>query len=310
MSTLTIADIEAVERFPCFGGRCTVLVQGQGPAGSPFEAAELARRRLESWHRQFSRFDPNSELSRVNRDPRDTVPVTPALAIFVQAARAAAELTGGLVDPTLTGELEQAGYDSDLTAPPLSLADALRSAPARRPAAPDPSARWRQLTVAAGAKTLRRPPGLRIDSGGIAKGLFGDLLASALAEHAAFAVDAAGDVRFGGADSRIRPVQVSSPFDDSILHTFELLRGAAATSGISKRSWLDRDGRPAHHVLDPSTGAPAFTGIVQVTALAPTGVEAEARSKAALLSGPDSASGWLRHGGLVVFDDGSVQVHE
>jgi thiamine biosynthesis lipoprotein len=154
------------------------------------------------------------------------------------------------------------------------------------------------------------PPGVRLDSGGIAKGLFGDLLAAALYDHAAFAVDAAGDIRFGGADGLPRPVQVASPLDDSILHTFELVRGAVATSGISKRSWVDSSGRPSHHLLDPATGRPAFTGVVQVTALAPTGTEAEALSKAALLSGAERARGWLAHGGLIVYDDGHRELCE
>jgi thiamine biosynthesis lipoprotein len=87
---------------------------------------------------------------------------------------------------------------------------------------------------------------------------------------------------------------------------FEIFEGAAATSGIGKRSWLDADGRPAHHLLDPATGRPAFTGVVQATALAPTAVEAEWRAKAALLSADSS---WLAtHGGLVVFDDGHHEV--
>ena len=34
-------------------------------------------------------------------------------------------------------------------------------------------------------------------------------------------------------------------------------------------------------------------------------LEAEARAKAAVLAGPDAAAGWLPHGGVVVFDDGS-----
>ncbi len=78
-----------------------------------------------------------------------------------------------------------------------------------------------------------------------------------------------------------------------------------ATSGIGRRSWLGPDGRPAHHLLDPSTGKPAFTGVVQATALAPTALEAEWRAKAAVLSGPDAAGDWLPHGGVVVRDDGS-----
>jgi thiamine biosynthesis lipoprotein len=129
-----------------------------------------------------------------------------------------------------------------------------------------------------------------------------------LSGHTSFAVDAAGDVRFGGTGGLVRPVQVASPFDDSVLHTFELVRGAAATSGIGKRSWLNRDGLPAHHLLDPATGRPAFTGVVQVTALAPTAVEAEGLAKAALLSGPARAASWLPHGGVVVYDSGEHEV--
>jgi thiamine biosynthesis lipoprotein len=98
------------------------------------------------------------------------------------------------------------------------------------------------------------------------------------------------------------------PFADEILHTFSLSGGAVATSGIGKRSWLDHDGRPAHHLLDPASGRPAYTGIVQASAVAPSGVESEWRAKAALLGGPSGAHAWLAHGGLVVLDDSSFEV--
>jgi hypothetical protein len=114
----------------------------------------------------------------------------------------------------------------------------------------------------------------------------------------------------GGRRAPDRALNVQSPFDGSTLHTFHLSRAAVATSGIGRRSWLDGDGRPAHHLLDPSTGTPAFTGIVQATALAPSVVMAEIYAKAALLSGPQAAEGWLAHGGVIVFDDGSHRVIE
>ena len=106
----------------------------------------------------------------------------------------------------------------------------------------------------------------------------------------------------------MRDVRVASPFDESVLHTFRLRDGGIATSGIGRRSWLDADGVPAHHLLDPSTSRPAFTGVVQATALAPSAFEAEWRAKAALLAGPQRAARWLPHGGLVVHDDGSHAV--
>jgi thiamine biosynthesis lipoprotein len=302
------SEKEAVEDFSCFGGACTVIVEGDGPASTAAGAARRARRRLERWHHQFSRFEAHGELSRLNSDPRPTVPVTPFMARFVEAAVSAAAMTGGLVDPTLVTEIEHAGYVESLDLEQLDPADVLGLKHSCSPARPCPDARWRQVRVDRAAGTVTRPPGLRLDSGGIAKGLFGDVLATMLGPHRSFAVAAAGDLRFGGTARRLRPVQVASPFDDSILHTFELVSGAAATSGISKRSWIGSDGAAAHHLLDPATGRPAFTGVVQATALAPTGVEAEALSKAALLSGPDRAAPWLRHGGLVVYDDSSIDL--
>ena len=81
-----------------------------------------------------------------------------------------------------------------------------------------------------------------------------------------------------------------------------------ATSGIGRRSWLAADGAPAHHLLDPATGRPAYTGLLQVTALAPTALAAEVRAKAALLAGPDGVHGWLPDGGVVVHEDGRHEV--
>jgi thiamine biosynthesis lipoprotein len=153
-----------------------------------------------------------------------------------------------------------------------------------------------------------RPAGVRIDPGGIAKGVFADELAASLSGHDAFVVDCGGDMRLGGGHAPEREVHVVGPFDDAVLHTFELRGGGVATSGIGKRSWLDPDGRASHHLLDPGTGRPAFTGVVQVTALGPTATEAEMLSKAALLRGPAHAPEVLVHGGLIVLDDGDYVV--
>jgi thiamine biosynthesis lipoprotein len=301
------AERESIEELDCFGSRCAALVIGSGRAGSSVEAAAMARRALLAWHERFSRFSASSELSRLNGDPRRTVPVRPLMARFAQAVRSAGSLSAGLVDATLVREIESAGYVHDLRRP-LALATALELAPPRRPAAPSHSQRWRELEVDPVELTLTRPPGVRLDSGGLAKGLFADVLGETLATHPSFAVNCAGDLLIGGAAGKARPIKVESPFDGRILHTFNLARTGVATSGIGRRSWLDRAGAPAHHLLDPATGGPAYTGIVQVTALAPSALAAEIKAKAAILSGPDRARAWLAHGGVIVYDDGSHEV--
>jgi thiamine biosynthesis lipoprotein len=298
---------EAIERFDCFGSRCAVLVTGSGRAGSAEQAARLVRRRMLRWHERFSRFDPGSELSRLNADPRARVRVTSAMSRLAEAAVWAASETGGLVDSTLVAEIEDAGYVSDLGAP-VPIADACTLVPERRPATASSREWWRELQV--DGQTLVRPPGLRLDSGGLGKGLFADLAAEMLADRESFAVDCGGDLRLGGTYGGARKVDVASPFDESVLHSFDLSDGGVATSGIGKRSWLDPSGAPAHHLLDPGSGRPAFTGVVQVTALAPTALAAETFAKAALLSGPDGARRWLPHGGVLVLEDGSHELVE
>ncbi|MGZ6707472.1 MAG: FAD:protein FMN transferase [Solirubrobacteraceae bacterium] len=298
---------EASVAFACFGSRCAVRAAGDGGRGPAEAAVAMAKGLLRDWHARFSRFEPGSELCRLNADPRAAVPAGPLMLRLVAAIHDAARRTGGLVDATLVGELEAAGYRTDL-ARPLPLAVALGLAPARRPARPNPSSRWRELGADLETGLVRRPPGVRIDSGGIAKGLFADVIGELLADHEAFAVDCAGDLRVGGAAGGARPVQVTSPFDGAVVHEWALADAGIATSGIGRRSWLDARGRVAHHLLDPATGRPAYTGIVQATAIAPTAVEAEERAKHALLSGPARAAQALPDGGLLIADDGGREV--
>ena len=298
---------ETVERFRCFGCDCAVYVIGDAPERSAAQAATWARDRLLELHERFSRFLPDSELSRFNRDPRERIPVTPLLAQLAQATRAAGAVSDGLIDATLLREVQDAGYTGDLRAAmPLPLALAL--APARRPAGASPRADYARIAVDLTAPAVTRPPGVMLDSGGLAKGLFADTIADSLGGHASFAVDCGGDLALGGAALRERPIQVQSPFDRSVVHTVEVREGGVATSGIGRRSWLDERGRCAHHLLDPATGRPAFTGVVQTTAFAPSALLAEIHAKAALLSGPETAERWLPWGGVVVLDDASHRV--
>jgi len=231
------------------------------------------------------------------------------MARLAQAIVSAGQLSDGLVDATLVREIGAAGYERDL-GKSLDLREMLRHAPARVAAQGHPERAWRRISVDLDTCTVTRPPGLMLDSGGIAKGFFADVLAEELAGHAGFAFNCAGDLRVGGAGGLRRTVHVESPFDGTVLHSFELTDAGIATSGIGRRSWADAHGRPAHHLLDPSSGRPAFTGVVQASALAPSALIAEVRAKAALLSGPRGGAAWLRDGGVMVLDDGSHVVFQ
>ncbi len=308
--TVPRAPVEYCHTFPCFGGTCTVIAADAHCPQRAAQAAASAMRTLLGWHRRFSRFDPASELMRFNEDPRPEVAVSPMLGRLIEVARAASRNTGGLVDATLGAQIVRAGYESHFEGPGVGLREALSLAPPRSPAGPSPATDCAEIAVDPAASVARRRLGTIFDPGGIAKGVFADELAATLGGLDAFAIDCAGDVRLGGRAGIVREVHVASPFDERELHTFRLAAGGIATSGIGRRSWIDGDGRPAHHLLDPGTGRPAFTGVVQATALAPTAAEAEVLAKAAVLGGPARASAWLRHGGMFVRDDGSYEVLE
>jgi thiamine biosynthesis lipoprotein len=299
---------EAHLAFACFGGTAAIHARGDSPAESS-EAARDARSIMLDAHERLSRFTEDSELTRFNRDPRPEVPASLLLRQLAVAVRVAAERSHGLVDATLLGEIERAGYGVSMAgrdmrpegAPPIPRT---RRAPAR----PHPARRWRAIHVDEDAGTITRPPGLVIDSGGLAKGLVADLIAARLQGLPAYAVDCCGDVHIGGTAGQERVVRVADPFGGEPIHELRLSDGALATTGITRRHWVGPDGEQAHHLLDPCSGRPAFTGVTQTTAIAPSGVLAETYAKAALLSGPADAPGWLPHGGLFVLDRGAVEL--
>ncbi|MFL5907820.1 MAG: FAD:protein FMN transferase [Solirubrobacterales bacterium] len=303
--------VEHERRFPLFGSHVRLLIGAPVRDGLP--SPEAVALQLEGFlrvlHRKLTRFDPGSELCALNADPRSVFTVSPTLAVAVDAALWAAHRSGGLVDPTLVGELEAAGYASSrVQVPSAPIEEALAAAPERAPARSPAQSRWRSIEADAENAIVRRPPGVRIDTGGTGKGLAADLAADRLGGYATFVVDAGGDLRMAGERPRERLVRIEHPLRDEPAAELTLSRGAVATSGIRTRLWRTENGF-AHHLLDPSTGNPAWTGVIQATSLGATTLEAETLAKMALLSGPDTAAEILAgHGGLIVLDDGTVEL--
>jgi thiamine biosynthesis lipoprotein len=298
--------------FDAMGSRLRLLIGEPGPGTAPAQdAIARVRQFVTEFDEALSRFKPASELCLFNDDPRERVPASELLREAVRAGLTAAERSGGLVDPTLMEEIESAGYVSSLAGvASASLGAALAEAPPRQPARPNLEARWQQFEVDDGTGTITRPPGVRFDTGGAGKGLAADLIAACMGGYSRFIVACGGDIRIGGPDALVHPydVFVEHPLTGQRAYVLRLGSGAVATSALNVRIWRGPDGRYAHHLLDPFTGEPAWTGLIGVTALGDTAVEAETFAKAALLSGPDHSRTLLaEHGGLLVHDSGRVE---
>lgn len=279
-------------------------------AHAAFSAGETY---IRTFDQRLSRFKPGSELCALNADPRETVEVSSLMARFVESAIETAHASDGLIDPTLIEDVEDLGYRKSragMKGAPLS--DALDQHPAIAPATPDTAARWREFAVDVDALTVTRTPGLRLDSGGCGKGLAADQVAAIwsnlLEPGTGYIVDCGGDMRVGNLDGSSAPYEIQI---DTVPQTpeplsVELRSGGIATSGIGNRIWRTDDGF-AHHLIDPGTGLPAWTGVASATAIGPTALAAESIAKLALLSGPQGAQEMLAlHGGVIVEFDGTV----
>jgi FAD:protein FMN transferase len=262
-------------RFQAMG--CEVVVRGGGP-GQQGAAERLFRDR----ERVFSRFIHDSELNRVNaRSGRPTL-VSELFAATVDVALQASRETDGLVDPTLGGAIEAAGYTRDFA----------ELGPDPRP--PGPASGPRPVVVA--GRIVGLPEGAVLDLNGVVKSLAVDDALALLTGEAS--VSAGGDVAARG------PLTVALPGGDLV----ELRRGALATSGRTKRRWL-RAGEIQHHLIDPRTGRPSRTPWTEVTACGATCVAADVAAKAGFLLG-DEGPCWLEARDIparFVRGDGSIR---
>ena len=262
-------------------------------AGAPPAAAFVSARLLfEQQEERFSRFRESSLLSDLNRGE---VVESPWLARALAMAIDAYELTGGLFNPMVLPALQQAGYGRS-----FSEVSGGRLEPTR---VPDPK-RTIRLTDA----TAELLAGL-VDLGGIVKGWTADLVAESLSsEYPDIFVNAGGDIRCMGNDSNGAgwAMDIEGPSGSSAWQG--RLSGAIATSTTLKRRWITAAGEPAHHLIDPGTGMPSDSPLVQVSARAQACWLAEVWAKAILIGGPSAAERAERYGvpSLTITADGAV----
>ncbi len=289
-----------------------VAVDSAGSAATRLvRARDIATATLVEVDVAASRFRGDSDLSRVNAQSGSWVPVGAVFVDMLRAAIRAAQVSGGLVDPTVGGALQRAGYVADLTELDLVSADPvsadLASADLASVAVPvftvtTPSGAdrptWQGIDLIAGRghrpAQVRVPAGVSLDLGAVGKAYAADVIADRLGRAGVDAV-----VSLGG-DVAVTPgprthqwrVDVSerpgTPAEQSLVVT----SGALATSTTTHRRWRT-EGQVAHHIIDPRTQAPAMEVWRTVTVAAASAVDANTASTAAVVLGA-AAHDWLR----------------
>ena len=259
---------------------CSVEVLIVG--GSP-DLLDLARTSIDHLERCWSRFLPDSDISRLNHAAGSTVHIDPATVVLLGAMRDGWRATDGTFDPTLLAPLVGLGYSASWHDPAT-----VTSLPHGATMRGDLD----QLDLDAERCTARSPLGMCLDPGGIGKGLAADIVVGRLMEAGAVgaSVSIGGDVAVRGAAPQPGGwlVGVSDPVSlDIEIEQLRMLQGGVATSGTLRRCWHSDTGEAMHHLLDPQTGQPARHArqIVAVTVVAGTAAWAEVWTKAVMVRG-------------------------
>lgn len=259
-------------------------------AGPRIDVSEKVREAIEiftSIEKSCTRFDPTSPLMRANSDSNKWHSL-PSIAIdLIKTAYEAYQLTHGVFDPRILGDLLKNGYDNNLHFDPSKV---IRNVlPGNSPQLSESTTRklsdWHPEFKASEVLLGELP----IDLGGIGKGFAVQRAMEILQDCAdGVLINAGGDIAAEGfnEDGEGWHIGIENPWNpegDSLL-VVELMDASIATSSVRLRSWL-QDGRLTHHLIDPSTGSPGGSGLMAVSAIAPSTIWAEVWSKTLFLKG-------------------------
>ena len=177
--------------------------------------------------------------------------------------------------------------------------------------------------------SLTLPDGAELDLGAVAKGYTGQHLARLIREAGVTSalLDLGGNIQTVGCRPDGDPwrVAVRDPEGEGYAAVLEVEDEAVVTSGGYER-YFEQDGKRYHHIIDPATGYPAESGLLQVTVVAGadaareddgnpagTGTMCDAFSTALFVMGEEKALDFWRSGAyefdlILVTDDGRVLV--
>jgi thiamine biosynthesis lipoprotein len=236
-----------------------------------------------------SRFNNQSEISRLSTQIGTPVPVSSILFEAIRFAWEVADFTEGAFDPTMGNTLGLYGFNRDYLTGYESV-----------PTTSHPNAPVSYLEIDLNKEEqtilLRKP--LILDLGAIAKGLAVDLAVKELSQFEGFFIDAGGDIFAGGMNEYEEAWRVGIRHPcakEEIIRSLQLTDKAVCTSGSYERVSPIRKG--AHHLINPHSGIPQ-SDILSCTVIAPFTMLADAFSTAAFILGAEKGIRQLELAGL------------
>lgn len=232
----------------------------------------------------FNKWNPDSELSRLNRlKAGEVVPISAELESFLQKTDQIVRLTEGRFDPTIE-PLQQLWKQKLLQQQEPTESEIAEILPAIG---------WDKIHVSDG-QFYKDHDRTALDLGGIAKGYCVDLLVERLNDLGLpdVYVEWGGEIRASGQHPEHRPWHIYiSRLDDSLpqhaLAHLDLVNQGIATSGDYLQNWTVSNGKKTYfHIFDPKTHRPLVmtdTSIASATVLAPSCMLADGLATAAMM---------------------------
>jgi thiamine biosynthesis lipoprotein len=260
------------------GTVCTVNLYKKGSAG----VYRNIFRRLREIEERMSANLADSELERVNSAAgNEAVVVHDDLLELLEQALYYAELSGGAFDPVVGPLVKLWGIGSDSPHVPAQeeIAGLL------------PLVNRRDIEIDREKRTVfLKRPGMRLDLGAIAKGYAADEAVRIIREAGIpqALIDLGGNIFAYGEKEDGSPwrVGIQNPAGNrgDYIGIAEVRNKTIVTSGVYER-YIEADGMRYHHILSPESGYPADTGILSVTIIADSSLEADGLSTAVFVMG-------------------------
>ena len=169
-----------------------------------------------------------------------------------------------------------------------------------------------QYDAATGVVTL--PEGMEIDLGSVAKGYAGQLVAQMLRDNGVESalLSLGGNVQTVGTKPDGSPWQIGikDPQGEDAMMVLSVEDQAVVTSGGYER-YFEQDGQTYWHIMDPSTGHPADSGLLSVTIVGKQGIICDGLSTSLFVMGLEKAADlWAQSGDFeAVFVTASGEVY-
>lgn len=269
-------------------------------------ALQEAEECIQQVERLWSVTDENSEIYQANHSGGQPVTVSEETAEIISFALEMAQRTGGALDPTIYPVLTAWGFTTDSKQVPSQqrIAQLLEQVGYNR--------------IQLNGTELTVPDGMELDLGAVGKGYTADLVTEILRRHGVTSalISLGGNIQVIGSrpDGSDWRLGIRAPWESGNLGVLTVSDAAVVTSGGYENYFDDEQGNIYWHILDPSTGYPADSGLQSVTIVGREGKMCDALSTALFVMGAQSAEQyWRENGGfemLLVTDSGEILITE